>query len=317
MKYQAPYGVSDPNAAYVNGNPSTGTMGSIPPAASIEFPQREIVNLLTDCGLTPSDADLHQVGEAIQSGALTYGVDTGAVNAMIVTLNPRPPLMVLGFKVRLKIAHTNTIVSPTLSVTPFPPAPCVSNATGNPLLPNDLVAGCYAEFEWDGTVWRSVLVSPSTIVRDALFPYIKVLDNGSTNLAVGVVTALANWGAPVGDSNLVTHFNTNNGLFTVPANYDGLWFFQSYCNQLTTEFSGQVAAQGIGFRLYRNGPGSGAADRLIAAAQSVPNLIQHGTVMAILNMVAGDNVQATCFANDSGMTVTNYTFTALRLGRST
>jgi hypothetical protein len=58
MKYQRPYGVSDPNAAYVNGNPSTGTMGSIPPAASIEYPQREIVNLITDSKFTPTDADL-------------------------------------------------------------------------------------------------------------------------------------------------------------------------------------------------------------------------------------------------------------------
>jgi hypothetical protein len=46
MQYNAPYGVSDPNGAYINGNPSTGTMGSIPPAMSIEHPQREIVNVI-------------------------------------------------------------------------------------------------------------------------------------------------------------------------------------------------------------------------------------------------------------------------------
>ena len=38
MQYNQPYGISDPNAAYINGNPTTGTMGSIPPAASIEYP---------------------------------------------------------------------------------------------------------------------------------------------------------------------------------------------------------------------------------------------------------------------------------------
>ena len=48
MQYNPPYGVSDPNAPYINGNPSTGTMGSIPPAASIEYPQREIVNFISD-----------------------------------------------------------------------------------------------------------------------------------------------------------------------------------------------------------------------------------------------------------------------------
>lgn len=47
MKYNAPYGASDTNAAYINGNPATGTMGSIPPAESIEYDQREIVNVIS------------------------------------------------------------------------------------------------------------------------------------------------------------------------------------------------------------------------------------------------------------------------------
>ena len=54
----SPTAFHDPNAPYINGNPTTGTMGSIPPAASIENPQREIVNFITDSGLTPTDADL-------------------------------------------------------------------------------------------------------------------------------------------------------------------------------------------------------------------------------------------------------------------
>jgi hypothetical protein len=41
VKYNQPYGVSDPNAAYVNGDPSAGIQGSIPPAASIEYPHRQ------------------------------------------------------------------------------------------------------------------------------------------------------------------------------------------------------------------------------------------------------------------------------------
>ncbi|MHC2399095.1 hypothetical protein ACVMGC_003639 [Bradyrhizobium barranii subsp. barranii] len=30
MKYNQPYGVSDPKAPYINGNPATGQQGSIP-----------------------------------------------------------------------------------------------------------------------------------------------------------------------------------------------------------------------------------------------------------------------------------------------
>lgn len=46
MLYNQPFGISDPNAPYINGNPNTGTMGSIPPALSIEHPQREIVRVI-------------------------------------------------------------------------------------------------------------------------------------------------------------------------------------------------------------------------------------------------------------------------------
>jgi hypothetical protein len=77
MKYNAPYGVSDPNAAYINGNPTTGTMGSIPPAESIEYDQREIVAVIqwaADHGyhdmvgalcVNPSNNDLQQLLKAI------------------------------------------------------------------------------------------------------------------------------------------------------------------------------------------------------------------------------------------------------------
>ena len=47
MQYNGPFDQpTNPNASYVNGNPATGTQGSIPPAASIEFDQREIVNVI-------------------------------------------------------------------------------------------------------------------------------------------------------------------------------------------------------------------------------------------------------------------------------
>src|ERR1035437_10819759 len=47
MLYNQPFDQpSSPNAGYVNGNPATGTPGSIPPAPSIELPQREIVAVI-------------------------------------------------------------------------------------------------------------------------------------------------------------------------------------------------------------------------------------------------------------------------------
>ena len=61
MKYVPPLGATDPNASYQDGNPEAGILGSIVPAAAIERPQREILNVLTAAGLTPSDTDLTQL----------------------------------------------------------------------------------------------------------------------------------------------------------------------------------------------------------------------------------------------------------------
>lgn len=108
MKYVQPYGVSDPNASYINGNPSTGQMGSIPPAMSIENPQREIVNAITHAGLNPVDADLTQLTKAIQSGGITYAADTGSTNLLAAQLTLTPDLYYPGMTIRIRVANTNT-----------------------------------------------------------------------------------------------------------------------------------------------------------------------------------------------------------------
>ena len=66
MKYVPPLGATDPNASYQDGNPEAGILGSIVPAAAIERPQREILNVLTAAGLTPSDTDVTQLLAAIR-----------------------------------------------------------------------------------------------------------------------------------------------------------------------------------------------------------------------------------------------------------
>ena len=66
MKYVPPLGATDPNASEQDGNPEAGILGSIVPAAAIERPQREILNVLTAAGLTPSDTDLTQLLAAIR-----------------------------------------------------------------------------------------------------------------------------------------------------------------------------------------------------------------------------------------------------------
>lgn len=67
MKYVQPYGISDANASYVDGNPALGIEGSAVPAKAVEHPMREIVNVITAAGLTPTDTNLAQLLLAIQT----------------------------------------------------------------------------------------------------------------------------------------------------------------------------------------------------------------------------------------------------------
>lgn len=67
MEYQAPFGSTDPDAPYVDRNTPGAVAGSKVPAAAIEDPQRELDYLIAQAGITPSEADLTQVWQAILS----------------------------------------------------------------------------------------------------------------------------------------------------------------------------------------------------------------------------------------------------------
>lgn len=98
MRYQQPYDQTNPNAPYVDGNPSAGIMGSIPRAAAIEHPQREIINAIQQSGLSPDASDLGQLWKAIQGAAsgaaapteqlVHFGVDTGSANRLVSDVTP-------------------------------------------------------------------------------------------------------------------------------------------------------------------------------------------------------------------------------------
>ncbi|WLB57504.1 hypothetical protein [Bradyrhizobium japonicum] len=152
MKYNQPYGVSDPDAPYINGNPSTGTMGSIPPAASIEYPQREIVNLIADVSIaSPDNGDLRQLGKAIQSQRLNFSTDYGTANAYVARLQPAPDDYYTGMVCRLKVGATNAGDS-TLALYPLSPKHVV-RPDGKNLQQYDLLKDSVATFVYDGAQW--------------------------------------------------------------------------------------------------------------------------------------------------------------------
>lgn len=93
MKYRQPYGVSDPDAPYVDRSTPGATSGSRPPGKAIEHTQREIVNAILSAGLTPDGNDVTQLAKAID---LKIGQATGGgaspVDDLMVLLRARNPV---------------------------------------------------------------------------------------------------------------------------------------------------------------------------------------------------------------------------------
>ena len=73
MKYIQPIGETT-NSGYSNGNATDGTLGSIIPAQAIEHPMREIVNVISKSGLTPSADDNTQLWQALRRALQPTGL---------------------------------------------------------------------------------------------------------------------------------------------------------------------------------------------------------------------------------------------------
>ncbi len=83
MKYNAPSHAESENAPFIDGDPVRGIEGSVVPAKSIEYPQREIVNAIEKAGLTPTNDALDQLALAIETIAKNkaeiYGTPKGGI----------------------------------------------------------------------------------------------------------------------------------------------------------------------------------------------------------------------------------------------
>jgi hypothetical protein len=149
MKYHPPFGVTDEDAPYINGDPTIAQEGSIPPAESIEYPQREIVNFIVKSDFTPTDGDLTQLTRAARSQYVNFCVDSGAVNALSVALDPPLQGYKQGLILRVKVANTNTGAT-TINVNALGGRP-VKRANGADLVAGDIIAGGIANLVDEGT----------------------------------------------------------------------------------------------------------------------------------------------------------------------
>lgn len=174
MKYNQPYDQpSNPNASYIDGNPSAGIQGSIVPAASIEYPQRELMNLITACGLVGTNSDLSQLLESIKNvdvcNILKNSINHGTQNAWVAVVPPLPSgtNFPIGTALWFCPGQPSVTGGTTFSLNGSPPAR-VTLPDRSPLLDHDVPSGFTWVFMfWDGVVWQvlaGISRTPGSIV---------------------------------------------------------------------------------------------------------------------------------------------------------
>jgi hypothetical protein len=153
MEYVPPYGreTEGDTASYVNGDPSIGRQGSIPPANAFEHPMREIVHVIEKNQIVPDANDLYQLLKATRSQRANYVQDTGSANNLSVALDPPLAAYTLGLVLHVRIGTTNTGASRINAGAGVVP---IRKMSGADTSANDLPAGALATLIYDGSVFQ-------------------------------------------------------------------------------------------------------------------------------------------------------------------
>lgn len=168
MKYNPPAGSTDPDAPYVTGNAVQRIKGSPVPAEAVELPQREIVKVILEGGLTPSNEDVTQLYQAIlQIIEDNLPQQDGLLDCSTAAATAAKEIAAEGFElsrgklVRVVFAADNTAADPTLNI-----GGTGAKAIwyrGKPVEAAYLSAGMVYNMVYLGGVWNIV----SSIVRVA------------------------------------------------------------------------------------------------------------------------------------------------------
>lgn len=226
MKYQAPFNSGgNPDAGWINGNPSTGTEGSIPSAAAFEQPLRELHALIAKSGITPADADLTQLAQAVRSQSLNYRVAGGTANALTVTLDPAITAPVPGLVLRLIPGATNT--GPATLDAGGGALP-VEYADGTDVYAGEIAAGRLVELVCDGSRW--IVLNPLVYFNRqtpfgarqtrAFTPNVALSDISATGSAYNTAQSITVTGTRYLDlTGYAAFLNTNAQLATITGRF--------------------------------------------------------------------------------------------------
>jgi hypothetical protein len=218
MKYVQPYGISDPDAHYINGDPSQARQGSIPPAAAFENPMREIVAVISKSIITPEENDLAQMAKGVRSQRMNYAEDSGSVNSLSVAYDPPMTSYTVGLPLRVKVK--NTITGPA-TIDAGAGRVQIKKPGGAQLAANDFYAGDIVELVYDGTNFQAInFGGTGTGGGGSTVYYINVPYTVDSSPTPNLITA--NFSPAVTGSQLVAGFicmvkaaNTNTGPTTI------------------------------------------------------------------------------------------------------
>lgn len=105
-----------------------------------------------------------------QSGKWVYAADSGAVNALAITLAPVPAAYVAGMSFRIKAANSNTGAT-TLNVNGLGTKD-VARHDGSVLLDSDIISGAMDEYIYDGTKFLMPGANATPALKRALTLYV-------------------------------------------------------------------------------------------------------------------------------------------------
>lgn len=152
MRYVPPFGMeSTPDAPYVNGDPTIGRQGSIPPANAFEHPMRELVNVIEKSGLVPSSADLTQVAQGVRSQFMNFAEDHGSQNNLIADFDPHITVYTRGLVLRVRVRFENSGGSRIDAGAGWAR---IIRPDGIDVAPGDLPAGAIANLIYDGSSFQ-------------------------------------------------------------------------------------------------------------------------------------------------------------------
>ncbi|ABS69701.1 Tail Collar domain protein [Xanthobacter versatilis] len=145
--------------------------------------QEELLAVIEEGGLVPSDADRAQIAEVlrrlVQQGIWTYAAAGGTANALTLAVTPAPTLAT-GLSLLIKVATSNTGAA-TLNINGGG-ALAIVRRDGSALQAGDLPAGGMVQISYDGAAWQLVHTPQSGATGLPILPYVAA--TGSANALV-------------------------------------------------------------------------------------------------------------------------------------